>query len=255
VPDLLSQREPWLAAAALLLIGAVTALLVGGLVSALSRRVVGDRERATRLAAGSVWAVLIVFAIAALSRLLGPDIAQPGLAAAATRLFARLPDVLIALVLVAVGLVLAAGVRLLTRRALRPVQPAAADPVATLGYWVVVGIAVLLAAEQVGIRTGAVERIALVLLAAIGLALALALGLGARDLVAAIMAGRHVAHIVSVGDEIEVGGHDGTVVALGHASVRLRTATGEVEVPNAVLLRSPVVVIDRAGGDDTTRAL
>jgi hypothetical protein len=226
--------------------GAPAAAAGGAPASALTRRIVGDRERAGRLAAGSVWAVLAIFAIAALSRLLGPEVARPGLATAATRLFARFPDVLIALLLVVLGLILATGVRLVARRLLAPVQPGAADLVASVAYWTVVGVAVLLAAEQVGIRTGLVQSLALILLGGVVLAAALALGLGARDLVSAVVAGRHAAQVVGVGDEVEVAGRRGVVRALGHASVRLAVGDSDVEVPNRAFLEDAVVVHRRA---------
>jgi small-conductance mechanosensitive channel len=252
--DVLGTREVWLAAAAILLLGALTAVAVGALVSFLTRRVLGDRERAARLAAASVWVVLAVFVVAALSRLLGPDVAQPGLTTAATRLLARIPDILIALLLVVVGLVLASAVRGMARRLLDPVQPGVSRTVAPIAYWAVVALALLLAAEQIGVRTGAVERVLLIALAGVVFAVALGFGLGTRDLIAAVVAGRHVERILAVGDEVEVGGVRGEVVAVDHASVRLRLPNGEAEVPHPRLL-ADIVVVHRRRADEPTRSV
>ncbi|MEX2100876.1 MAG: mechanosensitive ion channel domain-containing protein [Acidimicrobiia bacterium] len=242
-------REPWLAALGIVLVGILAAAVVGMLMRRLSTRVLGDAERANRLATLAVVAVLLVFAAAAVSRLVDPGMTDPGLAAAAGRVFSALPDIVIAVVLVVSGLVLGMAVRGLLRRALEPLRPAVADLAAPLGYWSVVGLAVLLAADQVGIQTGFLQRLLLVALAGFVAAAALSFGLGSRDLVGAVVAGRHVAQIVAVGDEVEVAGTRGVVTMLGHASVRLRLPDGrEAEVPHRHFLDQTVLIHARAVG-------
>ncbi|MDP8970098.1 MAG: mechanosensitive ion channel, partial [Actinomycetota bacterium] len=243
--ELFRFDEPWLVAAGVFLLGVLIAAAVGVLVLFVARRVLREQARASRYALLSVWAVLAVAAAVALASLLGPETTEVGLAVAGTRLFRALPDVLIALLLLVLGAIVATGLRSLLRTVLSRIGPAAADIVAPLGYWMVVGLAILLAADQLGVETDLVQWLVLLVVAGLALASALAFGLGAQDLVAEVIAGRHVAQIIAVGDEIEVDGLRGRVVALGHASVRLAVGEREAEVPNGTFLEATVVVRQR----------
>lgn len=240
------QSMSWLAAAAIAFAGVVVALGTAGLVRWLGARVLGDAERAGRFAAIVAVATVALFGIAAVSRLVEPDLTEPGLRAATARVLATLPELLIAIVVVVAAVILASALRGLLRRILEPVRPGLAELAATLAYWALIGLGLLIAADQVGIQTGFLQQLLLVLLAGVIVGLAIAFGLGSRDLVAAVVAGRHVAQIVALDDEIEVDGHRGTVVELGHASVRVRLSDGrQAEIPNARLLGTTVVVHGR----------
>lgn len=258
--DNLRWEGPLLAAVGFALLGVVAAVVVNVVVRAVGRRLLRDRERVDGMAAFSGWIVLAVFLIVAVGRLADPDVTEPGLRAAAARSLGLLPDVLIAVLLVAVGIVLATALRGVLRRLLEPVRPAAAEVVPGAAYWVVVGLALLLGADQIGVETGLVVWLLLTLVGGVVLAFAIALGLGAKELVGGVVAGRHVAQIVRVGDEVEIDGRRGTVVALGHASVRLALAGTrgiglaggdadevEAEVPNRRFLDGIVTIHRRAG--------
>ena len=225
------------AALALLAMAAVVAVLVGLLVAFVARRTLGDEQRRRQLVQGAVGVVLAVFAVALLTRLTG---------APATRVLVAVPGVVAAVLLVVLGLTLAPVARSLTHRGLARLRPGVADVAAPLVYWLVLGLALLLAADQLGVETRLVQQLLVLVVGGLALAMALALGLGSRELVAAVVAGRHVAQIVAVGDRVGVDGHEGIVEALGHASVRLSIEGGEVEVPNRCFLDGAVVVLERA---------
>ncbi len=227
---------------------AVTALLVTAAVGVLVRfvavRVLGDEARARQLSRATVWVLLLVFILTLIGRLTGDT--------AAIRLLFALPNVVTAVLLVVLGVAVAPALRGLVHGGLSRVGGGGfADIVAPLTYWLVIGLAVLLAADQLGIETGFVQRLVLLLFGGLVVALALALGLGTRDLIGAIVAGRHVAAIIAVGDVVEVDGRDGTVVALGHASVRLAQDGMEIEVPNTRFLHGTVVIRQRAATEAT----
>lgn len=258
--DGLRWEGPLLAAIGFALLGVAAALVVNLLVRAIGRRLLRDRDRVDGMAAFSGWVVLAVFLVVAIGRLADPDITEPGLRAAAARSLGLLPDVLIAVLLVAFGVVLATALRGVLRRLLEPVRPAAADLWPDLAYWAVVGLALLLGADQIGVETGLVVWLLVTLVGGVVLAFALALGLGSKDLLSAVVAGRHVGQIVAVGDEVEVDGLRGTVVALGHASVRISLSgsraigltsdaagTVEADIPNRRFLDAVVLVHRRAG--------
>lgn len=116
-------------------------------------------------------------------------------------------------------------------------------------FTVVVAVAALVAAAQVGIDTSLLVLLAAVLFGTVGIVVALALGLGLAPLSGNIAAGRYVqGNGIRLGDEISVDGVRGTVEELGLASVTLRSQDGVVHhVPNRVLLEG---VVSKTPGRD-----
>lgn len=244
--ELLESSTPWIQAGGVLLAGLLVAAVVAAVVNLAMRRLLRDPKLAGRVAGWVFWLIAAVGFVVAVGRLAEPDATETGLAAAASRLLSSLPDLVIAVLVVVLGWAVATAVRGVLRQVLGGVRPSAAELLAAVAYWSILVLAVLVAAEQVGIEVALLRQLLLLVLGGLVLAAALALGLGTRGLVGEVVAGRHVEQIVTVGDRVRVAGHEGSVAALGHASVRLTTAEGEVEVPNGVFLAAPVVVLSRS---------
>ena len=73
-------------------------------------------------------------------------------------------------------------------------------------------------------------------------AFALIVGFGSREMGGELAAGRHLARLVQIGDEIEAGGVTGRIVALHPASVELEVDSGSLHVPNTRLSRADLRV-------------
>lgn len=117
-------------------------------------------------------------------------------------------------------------------------------------FGVVLAVAVLVAAAQVGIDTSLLVLLAAMLFGTVGIVAALALGLGLAPLSGNIAAGRYVhGNGIRSGDEISVNGIQGTVEELGLASVTLRSEDGRIHhVPNRILLEEVVSKTSRQDG-------
>jgi small-conductance mechanosensitive channel len=99
----------------------------------------------------------------------------------------------------------------------------------------------LLAANQLGLETGILIIIAVVLLSTVGLVAALALGGGLISLSANIAASGYVREGISAGDEISVDGVEGTVTELGRAAIVIRSEDGYLyRIPNRKLMENTV---------------
>lgn len=244
--ELLRSSSPWLVALVTFVVGLLIAAAVAALVNLVARRLLRDDRGAGRLASFVFWALGWVALLVAIGRLAEPDATEVGLTAAATRLLTALPDLIVALLVLVLGWVLAIAVRTLVQRAVASVRPGVADVLATIASWSILVLTVLIAADQVGIQVGLLRSLLLLVVGGAVLAAAVALGLGTRDLVAAVVAGRHVERIVRVGDLVEVVGVRGRVRALGHASILITTDGGDLEIPNPRLLAEPVLVVERA---------
>ena len=106
-------------------------------------------------------------------------------------------------------------------------------------FAIVLTIAVLLAAAQLGLNTSLLLVIAVSLLGTIGLVVALALGPGLAPLSGNVAASRYVREGVEEGDVISVNGVEGTVEEIGYASITLRAENGDTyQIPNQTLLEN-----------------
>lgn len=231
-----------------LALGLIAAVLIALVIRLVGRRT-GEAAGADRYAQRAFGGVMALTVLLALTLTLAPGSARSALAEVGVQLVGAVPNLLIAVLVLSVGLLLAAAARGLARRVLERVQPAYADTVGTLAYSVVLVLVALTASSQLGLRTDLVEQVLLLLVAALALAFALALGLALRPALTAVIAARHVQRILAYGDQLTIDGWTGVVERLGTSSVRLVGSDGTFrEVPNHLLLEQPVV------GHATSRA-
>lgn len=99
---------------------------------------------------------------------------------------------------------------------------------------------VVLALGQLGIDTAILVTAITIVIASFGLALGLALGLGARGVVHNILAGYYMRQRFPIGQQIAYFDVRGQVSAVGGINTVVRTADGEVFIPNSALIESVV---------------
>jgi len=244
------------------LLGAVLLLVVGWLVVALVRRLLvrglrlagldtlGERfgindvlERfgLGRSLAGAVGGVvrillLVVVVFAALS-LLGLEF----LAASLNAGILFLPRLVVAMVIVLAGIVVAELVRKQVDRLAD--QMDLPGPLGVLAEMTVLTIFGVTALAQLGVPVSVPLLVAAILLAAVALTFALAFGIGGQAMAREVSARRYVEGSFSVGQDISLGEHRGTIAAIDATATVLETAGGErLRVPNSQLLASVVTV-------------
>jgi small-conductance mechanosensitive channel len=228
-------------AAAVLAVGVALALVARVVAARLLIRVLpGDQGRASRqvrsAARGVMWFLIAVAVIVAAS-LLAPQL----LTDIPAQVLRFLPRLGVALVVVWVGAVVAGLLRQLVEASLTGIQVARAGVIGRIAYGVVLGLAILMAADQLGVETGVLQTALFILLLIAGVAVAIAVGLGGRTLAGNVIAGRYVDDRFTVGEQIEVDAWKGTIVEVGLASVTISDSQGElVEIPHGYLLTRPV---------------
>jgi small-conductance mechanosensitive channel len=228
-------------AAAVLAVGLVLAFVARSLVVRLLSRVLPTRDgrpspQARSAGRGVLWFLVLASVIVAAS-LLAPDL----LADIPAQVLRFLPRLGVALVILWVGVLAANLLRQLVEASLSGLQVARAGMLGRVTYWVVLGLAILMAADQLGVETQVLQTVLFLLLLVVGVAAALAVGLGGRALAGNVIAGRYVDDRFSVGEQIEVEDLKGTIVEVGLASVTISDSQGElVEIPHGFLLTRPV---------------
>jgi small-conductance mechanosensitive channel len=228
-------------AAAVLVVGVVLALVARAAVARLLARLLpGDQDRARRqvrsAARGVMWFLLAAAVIVATS-LLAPQL----LADIPAQVLRFLPHLAVALVILWVGAVVAGLLGQVVEASLTGIQVARAAVIGRITYWVVLGLAILMAADQLGVETGVLQAALFMLLLVAGVAVAIAVGLGGRALAGNVIAGRYVDDRFTIGEHIEVDDWKGTIVEVGLASITISDSQGElVEIPHGYLLTRPV---------------
>lgn len=186
-----------------------------------------------------IYWVVVLFFLTAATQVLGLQTFTTWLA----RVVDYLPTVFVGALIVIAGF-------LLSRLARELVQAAAASAGerqrALIGRVVQVSIlvtAILVGAEQIGIRV----TFLVILAATAGIALvgavALSLSLGARDYVANLIGAHYMRQRYSVGQHIRVMGYEGRILELTDTTVVLETIEGRASLPAKVFNKQAIVLV------------
>lgn len=179
----------------------------------------------------------VVVVVAALALLgLGP------LGEALNEVVLFLPRLLLAFALVLVGLVIGELAQRYVER--WTAQLSLRGPLDEVVQIMIVTVFVIMALSALGVPTGLLISLTVVLLGGLALTLALAFGFGSREVARAVSTGRYVAASFAVGQAVEVAGVRGEIRAIEATSTVLEDSAGRtVRVPNHLFLET-VVTID-----------
>ena len=249
---LLSNLPQLLEAITLLVVGWLLARLMrmvtrrgAGLLDALVARTTGSGGWRMGRFAGLLgtlmyWVVLLFFVTAA-TQSLGLQTFTDWLA----KLLDHLPLVVAGLLIIAAGYLLsgfAGEVVQTTATALAPAQRTALAHVARGAMLV---IALLVGADQMGLKVTWVAVFAAVLLVAVLGGVALAVSLGARTYVANLIGAHYMGQALRTGQRVRVAGHEGRVVEVSATSLVLATTEGRVMLPGGLYHDEAIVVLAR----------
>lgn len=185
-------------------------------------------ERVTSRMIGLVvfWSVFLLFVAGA-----AESLGLPVFSSFVGGLVHYLPNVLMALLIIVGGIVCARIARSAATTAATSMGLTYAQVLGQVTQFTILTIAILVAADQIGVKS-------LFLALAFGIAMwasvtgiALAFGLGARTTVSNILAAHYLGDIYQVGNRIRVGTHEGQIVGVTSTAVLLDTTAGRVLVP------------------------
>lgn len=234
----------WLLAHLLKLITTRAVLLLDTLLSRLGLPASVARVQAGRgsAVAGAIvfWGVLLAFAAAA-AQALGLHAFTDWL----SRLVQYLPTLLVGLIILAAGWVLATLAGGLAESAATQLEPAQRRALARVVRVSIVAGAILIAADQIGVRITFLAIFAAAVGLMLGGGVAIAVGLGAREHVANLIAGHHLREAYSVGQWLRVGGHEGRLLEITATGFVIETVEGRTVLPARLLAVEPVTVLTK----------
>jgi small-conductance mechanosensitive channel len=183
--------------------------------------------------------VVILFFVAAATQILGLAVFTAWL----KDLMAYLPTLLAGLLIIAAGVLLSGLAREVTIAAL----PALPEPQRRLLGRIVQGIllmvAVVVGADQIGIKVTFLAMLAAVIAGAVIGGLALAVSLGARSFVSNLIGAHYLRQAFSIGQRVRVGGFEGRILDLTPVSIVLEAEDGRVTLPAKVFNEEPIVLL------------
>jgi hypothetical protein len=184
-------------------------------------------ERSAQIVAKLVYWIIIVFFLTAATEILGLPIITTWLGG----LVHYLPNILIAVIIVFLGIVLGKLVRDLISSAADSAGLLYGTVLAGIGRYAILLITILIAVNQIGIDIAILTGIIDIVLAAILFGAALAFGLGAKISVSNILASYYVQNWYKEGQLVRIGDKKGRIIQFTSTAVILETSDGQLSIP------------------------
>lgn len=249
---LLAHLPNLLGALALLLVGWLLARLLrlltrrgAALLDSLIARSIGPAHwrighSAVVLGAIVYWVVLLFFVTAA-TQTLGLQTFTDWL----SRLLDYLPTLAAGLLIVAAGYVLSGFVAELVRATATGLAAPQRDALARVAQGATLVMALLVGADQIGLKVTWIAVLAAVLVASLIGGVTVAVSLGARGYVSNLIGAHYLRQSLQPGQHVRVAGHEGHIVDVTATSLVLETDTGRVMLPGRIYHDEAIVLITR----------
>jgi hypothetical protein len=194
---------------------------------------VGFQSTISQMIASFVyWIVFITFLIGVFETL-GLSVAVRTLES----LVAYLPNVIVAAITIVLALVIGRFANRIVDAGLAQFNLGFANIASTVAEAAVVLFGAVIAASQLGLDTTIITANVSIIIAGIMATIVLAVGLGARTVVANILGGYYTKNLYQKGAEVTIAGHTGTVQDISNIGVTLKTSSGNITIPNEVILK------------------
>lgn len=197
-----------------------------------------ERVSARVLSVVVFWAVILLFAATA-TQIIGLELFTKWMSG----IVRHLPGVAAGLIIIAAGFVASGFVGDLVRSSTRRLQEPQQAALARLAQTATLVAALLVGADQIGLR---VTWLAVLAAVALGVTLggaALAVSLGSKRFVANAIGAHYLRQSFRVGERVRVMGYEGRIIDINAASIVLETDGGRVNIPAGVYSTAPIELL------------
>lgn len=202
--------------------------------------------RSARLLGSIVYWVVLLFFVAAATQTLGLQTFTEWLA----RLLEQLPTVAAGLLIIVAGWLLSGFVAELVQATATALAPAQRKALARVAQGATLVVALLVGADQIGLKVTWVAMFVTLLLASVLGGLALAVSLGSRSYVANLIGAHYLRQALQPGQRVRAAGHEGRIVDISATSLVLETADGRVVLPGRLYHDEAIVLVTRQDVSD-----
>lgn len=200
--------------------------------------------RSGALAGNIVYWIVLLFFLAAATQALGLQTFTDWLA----RVLEHLPAIGAGLLIILAGYLLSGVVAEVVQAAAGALPAAQRDALARVAQGATLVVALLVGADQIGLKVTWIAIFAALLLAAVFGGVAIAFSLGARGYVANLIGAHHLRQAFQPGQRVRVDGHEGHIVDISATSLVLETPDGRVVLPGRLYNEQAIVLLARRDG-------
>ncbi len=187
----------------------------------------GAERVSARVLSGVVfWAVILLFASTA-TQIIGLDLFTKWI----SDIVRHIPGVMAGLIIIAAGFVASGFVGDLVRSGARKLRDSQQVALARLAQTAVLVVALLMGADQIGLK---VTWVAVLVAITLGVTLggaALAVSFGSKHFIANAIGAHYMRQSFRVGEKVRLQGFEGRIIDINATSIVLETATGRVNIP------------------------
>lgn len=248
LPDLLEALAlllvGWLLARLLRALTRRGALLVDSLIARRTHRDHWRLARSAPLIGTLMYWVVLLFFITAATHALGLDTFTDWLA----RLLDHLPTLAAGLLIVIAGYILSGFVASLVQAAATALAPSQRTVLARIAQGATLVVAMLVGADQMGLKVTWVAVLVLVLVASVAGGVMIAASIGARSYVSNLIGAHYLRQALRAGQNVRVGNFEGRIVEVTATSLILETEDGRVLLPARLYHDEAITVIGRLEG-------
>lgn len=193
----------------------------------------------TKVIAGIVyWFIFLIFLLSATEAMKLSMLSQE-----ISRLIQYLPQLISALIVLVIGLYIAAGVRDIVSNTAKSLGVKLWRVLGGAAFYFLAIMMTITALNQAGIDTLIITSNLTVIVGSFALAFSIAYGLAARNLLAGILTSFHSKDYFHVGQVIEVDNFKGAIIAMDTVTVTLDTGESKIIIPIQRLLADKVVIL------------
>lgn len=184
--------------------------------------------------------MMLIFVVAATDVLGMPAISQ-----LMTDLLNYVPNLIVAIVVMGIGLLIADFLKNLTHTTCKSIGIPAYSMIANIVFYFILINVLILALSQAKIDTDFLKNNLSLILAGIIFAFALGYGIASKDLASNFLASFYLKNRFQVGDEITIEGIKGSIVEIDTNYVKVKTTSSTQLVPIIKLIKESVEIHDK----------
>jgi small-conductance mechanosensitive channel len=203
-------------------------------------------DRAAPVLAAAVYGLVLLFFATAATQALGLQTFTDWLA----RLLEHVPTVAAGVLIIGAGIVLSGIVGEFVQAATTGLAPMQSAALARIAQVTTLLLALVVGADQIGLKVTWVAVFASVLLVTVMGGAALAASLGARGYVANVIGAHYLGQALQLGQRVRIGDYEGHVLDITATSLVLDTLDGRVLLPARLYHEQAVTVLKPVDGPD-----
>lgn len=193
----------------------------------------------TKIIGSVIFWVVILFFLTAATQVLGLQTFTVWL----SRVVDYLPTVFVGLLIIIAGFLVSKLVREIAEATAVNASDKQRAMIGRVVQTAILVTAILVGAEQIGIKVTFLVILAAVASASIVGAVALAISIGARDYVANIIGAHYLRQRYSIGQLVKISGFEGRILELTETNVTLETNEGRVSIPAKIFNEQPIMLV------------